>query len=98
MNRLSYQPSIGRDINQRDLLMTNNPQKSSLTILKENSKSIVAVLLAVLGLIIIFQNTETVETKLLWITISMPRAALLAVTFALGSLSGILFSLRRTRK
>ena len=53
-------------------------------------------------LIVIFQNTEPVETKLLFFTVIMPRAALLAVTMLIGVATGILvtFSLanRLSRK
>jgi len=64
----------------------------------KNSKQIIAVILGLLAIIVIVQNTATVETHILWITISMPRAVLLATTFALGALSGILFSMRRAKK
>jgi uncharacterized integral membrane protein len=61
----------------------------------KNAKQIVALVAGILAIIVIVQNTATVETHILWITISMPRAVLLALTFALGVLSGILFSMRR---
>lgn len=77
--------------------MADSQQGSTLESLKKHSKTIIAAVLAISVLIVIFQNTETVETHLLWITISMPRAVLLAITFALGALSGILFSMRRRR-
>jgi uncharacterized integral membrane protein len=66
--------------------------------LMNNTKTIIAVILGLLAVIVIVQNTATVETNILWITISMPRAVLLAVTFALGALSGILFSMRRSKQ
>lgn len=62
-----------------------------------NAKQIAAIVAGVIALIVIVQNTATVETHILWITISMPRAVLLALTFALGVLSGILFSMRRRK-
>ena len=62
-----------------------------------NAKQIAAIVAGVIALIVIVQNTATVETHILWITISMPRAVLLALTFALGVLSGILFSMRRLK-
>lgn len=77
--------------------MADNNQGTTMESLKKHSKTIIAAVLAILVLIIIFQNTETVETRILWITISMPRAVLLAITFALGALFGILFSMRRRR-
>ena len=64
----------------------------------KNAKHIAAIVAGILAVIVIVQNTATVETHILWITISMPRAVLLALTFALGVLSGILFSMRKRRK
>lgn len=47
---------------------------------------------ALLVIIVVLQNTEQVETKLLFISVSMPRAALLfgtlVIGFALGALTG----------
>lgn len=63
-----------------------------------NAKLIISLVLGLLAIIVIVQNTATVETHILWFTISMPRAVLLAVTFALGVLSGILFSMRRSKQ
>ena len=63
-----------------------------------NSKLIISMVLGLLAIIVILQNTATVETHILWITISMPRAILLAVTFALGALSGMLFTLRKSKQ
>ena len=51
--------------------------------------AIAAVCLLIL--IIIFQNTQTVETRLLFMTLSMPRALLLIITFVAGFASGTLF-------
>lgn len=61
----------------------------------KNTKHIGAIILSILAVIVIAQNTATVETHILWITISMPRAILLALTFAVGVLSGILYSMRK---
>lgn len=47
---------------------------------------------ALLFAIIILQNTQTVDTRVLFFTISMPRAALLAVTTLIGFACGVLFS------
>lgn len=63
-----------------------------------NAKLIISIVLGLLAIIVIVQNTDIVETHILWITISMPRAILLAVTFALGALSGILFALRKSKQ
>lgn len=47
----------------------------------------------ILALIIFLQNTATVETRFLFITVEMPRAALLGLTFVLGLLVGLGLSL-----
>ena len=39
--------------------------------------------------IVIMQNTAAVETRVLFATIAMPRAALLALTLGLGILVGV---------
>ncbi|WP_372807948.1 LapA family protein [Pontiella sp.] len=51
-----------------------------------------ALTLILLVLIVIFQNTQAVETRFLFITFTMPRAALLAITFLVGAAAGILLS------
>ena len=45
--------------------------------------------LVVLGLIIVLQNTESVQTKVLFMEISMPRALLLLVTLCIGFIAGV---------
>ena len=61
-----------------------------------------ALVLIVLVLIVILQNTTPVETKILFITITMPRAALLVITLLIGAVAGILTALglgkKRTKK
>lgn len=51
-------------------------------------KMIVAIVLSILVLIVVLQNTKSVETKLLFVTISMPRALLLFLTFLFGYIAG----------
>ena len=51
-----------------------------------------AVALIILVLIVVFQNTDPVATRFLFITFIMPRAALLAITFLVGAVAGILLS------
>lgn len=53
------------------------------------------VLSLVIVAIVIFQNTEQVQTKILFMTIAMPRAVLLFITAALGFGAGLLMGLRR---
>ncbi len=46
--------------------------------------------LTLVVVVVVFQNRETVETKFLFSTIVMPRAALLFVTFSIGAFTGAL--------
>ncbi len=61
-------------------------------------KIAVAAVVAILAIIVIFQNTEVVETRLLFITVSMPRALLLIVTLLLGWVLGLMTAVRIRRK
>ena len=54
---------------------------------------IAACVLAVLVAIVVLQNTEAVETHLLFATVSMPRAVLLLTTVVVGFVLGVLTSL-----
>ncbi|GAB5559104.1 MAG: hypothetical protein SynsKO_07510 [Synoicihabitans sp.] len=56
------------------------------------------ITMIVLASIVIAQNTAVVETKVLFMTISMPRAGLLATTLAVGILIGIALTLLWRRK
>lgn len=47
--------------------------------------------------IVILQNTQAVETKVLFMTIVMPRAALLAVTLLIGIAAGVFFGWKFSR-
>jgi uncharacterized integral membrane protein len=57
-----------------------------------------ALVLVVVILIVIFQNSAPVETRLLFVTITMPRAALLGITMLIGVAIGILVALGMSRK
>ena len=61
-------------------------------------KMISIAVLTLLGTIIILQNTEQVETRLLFLSITMPRAILLMGTTLIGFALGILVSLFFQRK
>lgn len=61
-------------------------------------KMISIAILTLLGIIIILQNTEQVETRLLFLSITMPRAILLMGTTLIGFALGILVSLFFQRK
>lgn len=56
-------------------------------------KIISAAALFLLLIIIAFQNAEPVETKLLFLTLVMPRVVLLGATLLLGAISGMLLAL-----
>ncbi len=53
-------------------------------------KLIALLVLAVLALVLILQNTQAVVTRLLFVTVSMPLAALLALTLLIGFAGGVL--------
>ncbi len=55
-------------------------------------KNILIVSMVLLVLIAVLQNRETVETKFLFATLSMPRALLLLVTLGIGFAAGLLAS------
>ena len=54
------------------------------------AKIYAAVAASVLLIIIALQNTQIVETKLLFVTVGMPRALLLFVTLLIGFGVGLL--------
>lgn len=58
------------------------------------AKLIIAGILALLLLIVILQNTAAVETKILFVTLTMPRAVLLLGTTLVGFILGVLMSFR----
>jgi len=53
-------------------------------------KLIAMIVIAVLAVIVFLQNTETVETRILLLTVRMSRALLLILTFVLGFVTGVL--------
>lgn len=59
-------------------------------------KIFVIVFVLLLVFIVVLQNTQSVETKVLFMTITMPRAFLIFLTFllgfVLGSVSAFFFS------
>lgn len=57
-------------------------------------KLVAVALAALLTVIVVLQNTETVETKLLFFSLSMPRAALLFGAMAIGFTTGVLVANR----
>jgi uncharacterized integral membrane protein len=66
-------------------------------------KLIGALTAVLLSVIMILQNTQQVQTKFLFVTITMPNAVLLGISLLIGIAVGILVSLtlsgkRKTRK
>lgn len=57
------------------------------------AKLIAALVLVAIGLIIVLQNTQPVETKFLFMAVTMPIAALLTITMLIGIAVGILVAL-----
>jgi len=53
-------------------------------------KVIAIIVILLLALIVFLQNTQTVETRLLFMTIAMPRVLLLMLTFIMGFISGLI--------
>ena len=56
----------------------------------KRTKLIFATVITLVAIITILQNTEAVETKLLFVTVTMPRALLLIVTLMTGFILGLL--------
>ena len=61
-------------------------------------KIVTIAVIALLTLIVVLQNTAIVETRILFLTISMPRAALLFGTLLIGFLLGVLTAGRLVSK
>ena len=61
-------------------------------------KLVVALAMAMTTLIVVLQNTEPVETQLLFTSVTMPRALLLAITLLVGFVLGLVLSGRLVRK
>lgn len=61
-------------------------------------KLVIALVLTVLVLVVLVQNTDTVETRLLFATVTMPRAMLLFGTLLIGFVLGLLLSFSLSKK
>lgn len=61
-------------------------------------KLIAIVVISILAFIIFLQNTESVETKILFMNVAMPRAILLILTFLAGFVAGIITTSLLLRK
>lgn len=54
------------------------------------TKTVIAAIIVVLVIVVVLQNTQAVETKLLFLSVTMPRALLLFVTLVVGFAAGFL--------
>ena len=61
-------------------------------------KTVIIPTLVILVIVIVLQNTQAVETKILFMSVTMPRAILLLVTFLLGFAVGIVTAKTLTTK
>jgi len=59
---------------------------------------VAAVVIAAVVVIIVLQNTRPVETRLLFVTLAMPGAVLIALAFLAGFAAGVLAAGKLTRK
>lgn len=53
-------------------------------------KIIGAMIALLLIIVIIFQNMGDVETKILFVDVTMPKAVLLVITFLIGEAAGLM--------
>jgi uncharacterized integral membrane protein len=68
-----------------------------LEAIMKHSKLIFMGILAILLIIIIFQNTETVNTTILFMSIAMPRFILLFLVLLIGFAAGVIVTLTLNR-
>lgn len=61
-------------------------------------KLVVIALLVIVVAIIVLQNTQQVETQILFLTVVMPRAVLIVLSFMAGGVAGLLYASRRPAK
>ncbi len=62
------------------------------------SKIVVMAVIGLLVLVVVLQNTEAVKTKILFLTVTMPGAALLFGTLLIGFALGVVAAGRLVRK
>ena len=56
----------------------------------KKAKMIIVLIVSLIAVIVFFQNTEIVETRLLFAKIAMPRFLLLISTFIMGFIVGVI--------
>ena len=57
-------------------------------------KNFILVACALVAVIVAIQNTEAVDTRLLFVTVTMPRALLLSVALLIGVAVGLVIGMR----
>ena len=75
--------------------MSSEPQAKTPVSLATRLRYGALAIVALLVLIIVAQNTESVQTNLLFFSITLPRAVLLFITFLIGFVLGWLVHFRR---
>lgn len=70
------------------------PSRILVPALSMKFRNILLALVGLLVVIVVLQNTETVETEFLFASLAMPRALLLFLTFLLGIVTGLLIAAR----
>jgi uncharacterized integral membrane protein len=73
----------------RTILLFDHHSKERNAVMNKLKFAAISVV-AILTLIVVLQNTESVETDILFTTITMPRAALLFGTLLIGFALGVL--------
>jgi uncharacterized integral membrane protein len=64
----------------------------------KKAKLIAIIVISILAFIVFLQNTESVETKILFMNVAMPRAILLILTFIVGFVAGTITTSLLLRK
>lgn len=64
----------------------------------QKQKSVALIVLVVMVIILIFQNTDEIETRVFFWHLTMPAAMLLGATFAFGLGVGYLVCSRQNRR
>lgn len=77
--------------------MSDRTEKQGMAT-KTRIKLVIGIVLSILVLIIMFQNTETVVTRLLFWELPMPRFVLLLVMLLIGFILGVVTMTIRKRR
>lgn len=56
----------------------------------QKPKIVLALVATILAVVLVIQNTEAVETRILFFTLTLPRALLFALLFSGGVIVGLL--------